>query len=312
VAAKRVGLLVGRENSFPDALIAEVKLRGLGVEATYAEVEATRIERPPAYEVLVDRISHEVTCYQPVLKVAALNGTHVINNPFWRIADDKFFNAALAMRLGVKVPKTVVLPSKSYAPDVNAGSLRNLRMVDWDKLASELAFPMYLKPHWGGGWRDVTRVENLDALWKAYDQTGTQTMIVQEEIRWQQYVRCIVIGQEDVRVALWDPRRPHHERYTAAARDMPALGSTLEQRVAHDARTLCKALGYDMNTVELAICNGVPYAIDFMNSAPDLDVASLGHEHFNWSVEKMADLVIRLALQPKMPRGHRWDELLPR
>lgn len=310
--AKRVGLLVGRERAFPEALIAEVNARGANVEAMYAELEATRIERPPAYDVIVDRISHDVTCYQPVLKLAVLNGTRVINNPFWRIADDKFLNTALAMRLGVKVPKTVVLPSKSYNPDVSRESLTNLKIVDWEKLVAELGLPVFIKPHWGGGWKDVSRCNTLQELWDAYDKTSTQTMIVQQEIRWKQYVRCIVIGQEEVRPALWDPRRPHHERYTAAAHDMPALSPQLEKRVIDEARKLCTALGYDMNTVEFAIQDGVPYAIDFMNSAPDLDVASLGDEHFRWAVQKMADLVIRLALQPGLPPKYRWDALLAR
>ena len=85
----QVGLLVGRERSFPDALIAEVDRRNAGVVASYAEIDATSIDRPPPYDVIVDRISHEVTCYQPVLKLACLAGTRVVNNPFWRIADDK-------------------------------------------------------------------------------------------------------------------------------------------------------------------------------------------------------------------------------
>src|SRR5580698_3419106 len=110
----RVGLLTGRERSFPDALIAAVARRDAGVVAEYAVVDITHTDRPLPYDVLVDRISHEVTCYQPVLKQAVLAGARVVNNPFWRIADDKFFNTALAARLGVAVPKTVLLPSKAY------------------------------------------------------------------------------------------------------------------------------------------------------------------------------------------------------
>lgn len=307
----KVGLLVGRERSFPDALIAAVAARGAGVEAMYAEVEATRFDRPPPYDVLVDRISHEVTCYQPVLKLAALSGSRVINNPFWRIADDKFFNTALASRLGVAVPRTVVLPSKGYSDDVSSGTLRNLRYpLDWEAIVAELGFPMYLKPHWGGGWRDVHCVRSVEELFAAYDKTGRLTMILQQGIEWTQYVRCIVIGQENVLPALWDPRRPHFERYTMAAESMPPLTPEVEARIVSDARKLCRALGYDMNTVEFGVKDGVPYAIDFMNSAPDFDISSLGERSFAWTVEQMANLVCRLATTP--PRGptHRWDDLL--
>ncbi|MEZ4309073.1 MAG: hypothetical protein R3F14_13640 [Polyangiaceae bacterium] len=308
----RVGLLVGRERSFPEALIDEIRRRGADVHAGYAEIDATRIDAPPPYDVIVDRISHEVTCYQPVLKLAALAGARVINNPFFRIADDKFFNTALARRLGVAVPKTVLLPSKEYGPDITAGSLRNLKYpIDWRGLAAELGLPIFLKPHWGGGWRDVHRVSSLEELLRVYDRTGKLTMIAQEAIAWEQYVRCIVIGKDEVRPALWDPRHGHFDRYSKAAHTMPPLSPELEAKVVSDARTLCHALGYDMNTVELAVRDGVPYAIDFMNSAPDFDITSLGDAHFKWVTEKMADLCIRLAKDgPVTPPAMRWDTLL--
>lgn len=309
---QKVGILVGRERSFPEALIAAVARRGAGVTAEYAELDATSIDRPPPYAVLVDRISHEVTCYQPVLKLALLAGTRVVNNPFWRIADDKFLNTALAARLGVAVPRTVVLPSKAYGDDVSSESLRNLRYVDWDGLIAELGLPIFLKPHWGGGWRDVHRVTSREELLAAYDRTGRLTMIAQQAISWTQYVRCIVIGKEHVLPALWDPRLSHYERYVSAARSMPPLSPELEARVVEQSKLLCQALGYDMNTVEFAIADGVPYAIDFMNSAPDLDVSSLGEAHFTWAVERMADLVVALAKAPPPPEAHRWDALLAR
>jgi glutathione synthase/RimK-type ligase-like ATP-grasp enzyme len=309
----RVGLLTGREKSFPDALIAEVERRNAGVVASYAALDATRTDRPPPYDVLVDRISHEVSCYQPILKLAALNGTRVVNNPFWRIADDKFFNTALAARIGVAVPKTYVLPSKSYGPDVSSETLHNLRYpLDWVGIASDLGFPIFIKPHWGGGWRDVHKVDTIEQLIVAYDKTGQNTMIAQEGIAWTQYVRCLVIGKEHVRPALWNPSLRHFDRYTQAANTMPALAPELEVRVVEDARKLCRALGYDMNTVEFGIRDGVPYAIDFMNSAPDFDISSLGPEHFGWVVGKMADLVIDLAHRPADHSPPNWDAVLHR
>ena len=299
----RVGILVGRERSFPDALVAEVNGRSAGVTAEYATVDLTFVGEPVDYAVLVDRISHDVTCYQPYLKYAALTGTHVVNNTAWRIADDKMLDTALAASLGIAVPKTVLLPSKTYGDDVTAESLRNLHYpLSWEKMVRELGFPMYLKPHWGGGWRDVYRVQSIEELFRVYDRTGRLTMIAQESIEWTQYVRCIVIGREHVLPALWDPRLGHFERYVGAARTMQPLSAELLDRVVTQARSLCRALGYDMNTVEFAIRDGVPYAIDMMNSAPDFDITSLGESHFRWTVERMADLVIALAKEPSRPR----------
>jgi hypothetical protein len=177
-------------------------------------------------------------------------------------------------------------------------------------MVARLGFPMYLKPHWGGGWRDVHRVTSLDELFAVYDATGPLTMVAPEEIVWTQYVRCIVIGREHVLPALWDPRRSHFDRYVEAAASMPPLDPALEARVCADARKLCRALGYEMNTVELAIRDGVPYAIDFMNSAPDFDVTSLGEAHFLWVVEKMADLVIDLARRGPVAGEMRWSAML--
>jgi glutathione synthase/RimK-type ligase-like ATP-grasp enzyme len=294
--SKRVGLLVGRERSFPDALIAEVARRSANVKVEYVQFGAPRAKEKPPYDVVVDRISHEVTCYQPFLKLCSLYGVYVINNPFWRISDDKFFNAGLADQLGLSVPKTILLPSKSYGEDTNAESLtRNMQFVDWAGIERDLGFPMYMKPHWGGGWRNVSRVANLTELHAAYDKSGGLTMILQEEIRWTQYVRCLVIGRRDVLPALWDPRHSHFERYTRATETMAPLSSELEERVVADALTITRALGYDMNTVEFAIQDGVPYAIDYMNSAPDFDISSLGEAHFAWVVRKMAKLVVDVA-----------------
>lgn len=307
---KMVGVLVGRERSFPDALIERVHQKSTTVGCEYARLDITRIDAPPPYDVLVDRISHDVTCYQPILKIAALHGTRMVNNPFWRIADDKFFNAGLAAQLGVAVPKTALLPSKSYGPDITSGSLKNLAYpLDWEGLVRDFGFPMFMKPHWGGGFRDVSKVSNLEELFRAYDASDKQTMIIQEAIEWTAYVRCIVIGKENVRVALWDPRLGHFERYVRAAETMPALDDAMLERVTKDARTLCRALGYDMNTVEFAIRDGVPYAIDYMNSAPDFDISSLGPENFEWVTDQMADLVIRLATGEKS-RHARAEEFL--
>jgi hypothetical protein len=303
---KTVALLVGRERTFPDALIDAIRKRGAGIDAGYASLDITPVEAPPPYAVIVDRISHDVPCFQPVLKCMALQGTHVINNPFWRIADDKAFGTALAARLGVPVPRTFILPSKEYGEDINAASLHSLRYpLDW----GSLPFPLYIKPHWGGGFRDVYRVTSLEDLWRTYDRTGRLTMIAQESIEWEQYIRCVVIGRDNVLPLLWDPRLPHHERYLGASSTMPALSPELRDRVVDHARSLCHALGYEMNTCEFAVRDGVPYAIDFMNSAPDFEGRFLGDEAFSWIVDQMASLCVRLADTPaRTPL--RWDAFL--
>lgn len=303
---KRVGLLVGRERSFPDALIATIRARGADVEAEYVLLEGTRMAEPVSYDVLIDRISHEIPYYQSYLKNAALDGIYVINNPFWRLADDKFFGTSLAAAIGVAVPKTVLLPNKDYVPGVVPESLRNLKYpLDWDELVAFTGFPAIVKVHYGGGWKDVHRVDSREELEQIYNRSGRQTLMLQEFILWERYVRCIVIGRRCVNAAAWDPRRPHFERYRY---DEPPLPEALLRRVEDDACRLCEALGYDMNTVEFAIRDGVPYAIDFMNSAPDFDITSLGQRHFEWTVATMAEFAVSVASGERRERldWRRW------
>lgn len=307
----KVGLLVGRERSFPDALISEVNRRNAGVIAEYIKVGEIASNGVCDYQVIIDRISHEVSFYQTFLKAATLSGTTIINNPFWRMADDKFFGTALVERLGVAVPKTVALPQNSYPESIVGDSLSNLKFpLDWQLILDYIGLPAVLKPHWGGGWRFVSIVNSFTELLQFYNQSGQLCMMLQEFIRWEQYVRCICIGKNNVLVTDWDPRKNHFERYNGVDQKLPP---DLLDRIYNDTFKINQALGYDMNTVEFAIRDGVPYAIDFMNSAPDFDISSLTDRYFSWVVNAMAELVIQKAHDNvNQPAGvsYRWDNLL--
>ena len=287
---KRVGLLVGREWSFPPAFIDEVNRRDQGVTAELVSIGAVAMDQPCPYDVIVDRISHEVPFYRTYLKQCVLEGAAVVNNPFMWTADDKFFGAALVTRLGVQSPKTWALPNKDYIKGIDRQeSLKNLQLVDWDGLVRQLGLPCILKDAHGGGWRDVYVCHTLEELIRNYDESGLLTMVAQEFIHFDQFVRCMCLGQEEILVMQYDPKA---RRYIV---DRDYLAPALHARVVRDCRTIVRALGYDMNSIEFAIRDGVPYAIDFMNPAPDMDIYSLTPAYFEWVVTHMADLVIRLA-----------------
>jgi glutathione synthase/RimK-type ligase-like ATP-grasp enzyme len=291
----RVGLMVGREWSFPPALIEAVQNRDAGVSVEFVKIGAPAHDDGVPYDVIVDRISHEVPMYRSYLKHAVLAGTTVVNNPFMWTADDKFFGASLVSKLGVASPKTVVLPNKQYVPGIKHDeSLRNLEFpLDWNGIVEHIGLPCILKDAHGGGWRDVYVCRSLEELIHNYDQSGMLTMIVQEFIEWDQFVRCMCLGQEEILPMKYDPRV---RKYIV---EEGHLGDPLESRVIADARTIVKALGYDMNSIEFAVRGGVPYAIDFMNPAPDMDINSLTPEYFQWVVSHMADMVISLAKKPR-------------
>ena len=303
----KVGLLVGREWSFPPAFIEEVNGRDEGVVAEFVKLGGSRMAEPNPYAVIVDRISHEVPYYRSYLKSAVLQGVTVINNPFMWTADDKFFEASLATQLGVASPKTVALPNKDYVPGiVHPESLRNLiSPLDWEAILDYVGLPCVLKDAHGGGWKEVYICYSLEELIYNYDQTGLLTMVLQEFIDWEAYVRCMCLGQEEVLPIKYNPNERKY--YVEHDHLSPELG----ERIVEDSLTLVRALGYDMNTVEWAIQDGVPYAIDFMNPAPDMDVNSLTPFYFNWVVKHMADLVIRLAKEPRPQLADvKWHDLI--
>lgn len=308
---KRVGILVGREKSFPDSLIEIINKRGAGdTVAEYVRLGGVRLDEARHYDLIIDRISHEIPFYRGFLKRAALEGTVIINNPFWWSADDKFFNYSLAAKLGVSVPRTVLLPQKSYIESVTSDSLRNLEYpLDWQGIIDYVGLPAILKPFDGGGWRNVSRVNSLEELWREYDQSGRLCMTLQQFIDFDQFVRCYCIGQTDVMIMPYDPRKNYlsGEQYI---NNPNYLSPELAARVTGDVRTLCRALGYDINTVEFAIKDGVPYAIDFMNPAPDADVHSVGEFYHKWVTGAVADFVFDRLSKPHGAPQYRWDALL--
>jgi hypothetical protein len=308
---KKVGILVGREQSFPEALISSINERGKGeVIAEFIKVGGVRYDHQREYDLIIDRISHEIPFYRATVKRAALEGTIIINNPFWWSADDKFFNYSLAAKLGVAIPRTVLLPQKDYIEGVSSESLRNLEFpLDWQGIIDYVGLPAILKPFDGGGWKNVSRVNSLEELWSEYDQTGTLCMTLQEFIAFDQFVRCYCIGQEEVMIMPYDPTKPYlsGEQYI---NDPNYLSAELTERITGDVRTICRALGYDINTVEFAIKDGVPYAIDFMNPAPDADLHSVGEFYHNWVTRAVTDLVFKRLEETREQPRYRWDALL--
>ena len=291
----KIGLLCGREYSFPPAFIDRVNELGArhGITAEFVKLTGTRMGEPSEYRVIVDRISHEVEYYRGFLKHALLNGTYVINNPFWWTADDKFFNYSVAAKLGVAIPKTVLLPQKGYPADVDitSESLRNLGYpIDWEGLLDYVGRPAILKPFSGGGWKHVYKVNNAQELIEAYEGTAPYCMTLQQFVRFNQYVRCFTFGKTDITPVHYDP---HERRYIV---DHQYLSPELGDRVVRDAQTINQALGYEMNTIEFAVEDGVPYAIDFLNPAPDFERDRITPHYFDLVLDRMSKLVIDRAL----------------
>jgi glutathione synthase/RimK-type ligase-like ATP-grasp enzyme len=309
-ATKKIGILFGMENTFPPAFVDKINsMKVEGVTTEFVKIGGVRMDEPKKYDVIVDRISQDIPFYRAYLKNAVLAGTLVINNPFWWTADDKFFNYALAHKMGVAIPPTVLLPHRKHPPDTTEKSMRNLIYpLDWEQIFSYVGFPAFLKPYAGGGWKHVYKVHNPEEFFHSYNQTGDLCMTLQRGVEFEDYYRCYVVGQEKVHLMKYDPRAPHHERYV---KGNPAPPPKLKERIEKDALTLCRALGYDLNTVEFAVEGGIPYAIDFMNPAPDAEITSVGLDNFQWIVNAAAEMAVKKALSNEKPYDEmRWASFL--
>ncbi len=307
---KRIGVLFGQERSFPHALIARINgMRVDGIVAEPVSVGGVSLETPRRYDLILDRISQDIPFYRAVLKKFVVDGTVVVNNPFWWSADDKFFNNVVARGIGVAVPKTVILPSHQHPPDTTSESMMNLVFpLDWPAIFSHVGFPAYFKPYAGGGWKNVYRVANPDEFFAAYHATGTHVMTLQEEIVFEEYYRCYVIGRKHVHLMRYDPRASHFDRYV---RDASPIRPALYERLHGDCLKLANTLGYDFDTMEFAVRDGIPHAIDFLNPAPDADVKSVGPANFEWVIEHAAKWLVERAVQGADPvEPFHWQVLL--
>ena len=308
---KKIGVLFGMENTFPPAVVEKINgMKVDGITAEFVKIGGIRMDQPKEYAVIIDRISQDIPFYRAYLKNAALHGTIVVNNPFWWTADDKFFNYALADELGVAIPPTVILPHNKHPEGTTDQSMRNLMYpLNWDEIFQYVGFPAFLKPYAGGGWKHVYKVHSPEEFFHHYNQTGDLCMTLQHGVEFEEYYRCYVVGQEKVHVMKYDPKAPFHERYVKG--NPPPSSANLHERIVKDAQTLCRGLGYDLNTVEFAVEGGVPYAIDFMNPAPDADVNSVGRENFDWIVKAVAEMAVEKAQSNENPAHElRWASFL--
>lgn len=295
---KKIGILFGMEDTFPHAFVERVnQIAPKGIVAEPVKIDKVIQNQLTEYAVIIDRISQDVPFYRAYLKNAALTGTAVINNPFWWSADDKFFNNCLADTLGVPLPKTVILPSAKHPDDTTSKSFRNLvAPLDWEGIFNYIGFPAYMKPYAGGGWKHVYRLENKEEFFQKHPETGQLVMLLQEEIVFDEYFRVYCLGGKAVRIMEYEPRNPHHLRYVV---DRAPSSKKLLNTVKEYTMRLCTGLGYDFNTVEFAVRDGIPYAIDFGNPAPDADVNSVGQANFEWVVEEAAKMAIAYAKAQK-------------
>lgn len=291
---KKIGLIIGREWSWPPAFINGVAAREEGVIAEFVQLGGTTLEDVCEYDVIIDRMSHEIPYYRTFMKYAALKGVYVINDPYTWSADDKFFGLALMKKLGLRIPATVALPNKRVETQVVAEGFRNLFYpMDWKGIIDYVGTPAILKDIHTGGRPFSRRVADGDDLIRMYDESDVRTVILQQLIETEQHIHCFVIGREHARAMAYSLAEDKYLPKIALAG--PAQVAQLEA----DALRICRTYGYDMNMVEFAIHEGEAYVINPSNPAPVIDIDQMPVDHFHWCVNTLIDFAVKMAFEPR-------------
>lgn len=295
--SRKIGLLLGADSSWADAFAETVREQAPHIEVELVKLGGTAYDDVEGFDVIIDRKSHDIPYFRGFLKVAALKGISVINNPFVTAVDDKFLGIALAAKLGISTPRTVLLPNKRVDIATRPGDFRNLAYpMDWQGIIDYVGVPAILKDALTGGRRVASRVSNVDDLINRYDESDTLNVILQQLVLADYHVHCFVVGQESVRPIAWSR---DEERYLSSDH-LP--GADLLARLAEGARHLCRAYGYDINMVEFIVSEGQPLLINPTNPAPHMTPELLPAEDFHWCVTQIADLAIRHAENRLVPR----------
>lgn len=296
--AKKIGLIIGQEWEWPEALMQLVNDSDENITAELVQLGGTLMDDPREFDVIIDRISHEIPYYQAYLKFAAIQGSYIINNPYTMSADSKFSSIALVNRLGLKSPRTVVLPNKQVEKDVTPGTFRNLKYpMDWQAIIDYVGVPAIFKDNVASGRRGVHRVHNVDELIQRYDESSTRTKILQQLIESDEHVHCFVIGQEKVLSLRYSMKNGRYKQTILS--DESELGQTVSQ----SALRITRAYQYDINMVEFVTTDDALYVINGTYPAPDIDLTLMTEEQFQWLVNEIAQLAMARAKRPLPQAG---------
>ncbi|MDQ1665577.1 MAG: hypothetical protein QOH75_1608 [Actinomycetota bacterium] len=294
-ARHTLGLLLGTENDWPsvfEALIRRVGpvTDGGGTSHRY-DVERITIEPfdlrdAPSYDLVIDRLAYWY--YHPrewLKKVALMDGTYLLNSPFTFQAMEKHAAYCAMIRLGLKVPNTVLVPYKNpvdHAKYAFTAEQYN-RPFDLEGVAARVGYPLFMKPYDGGAWRGVSRIRDADELNRAYDESGEMLMHLQASIEgYDVFARSLSIGAETM-VMNFDPDQPMHARYSVSHDFLsPETGA----EVTAIGRIVNAFFRWEFNSCETLVKGTDVYPIDYANACPDVAITSL-HYYFPWAMKAL-------------------------
>ena len=288
-----IGLLLGAEEDWPRAFEAVLGMVGPitidGVTHTLAAerltIEPFDLTDPVRTPLVIDRLAHWY--YHPrewLKKAAMVNGTYLLNSPFTFQSMEKHSAYCAMLRLGLKVPKTVLVPYKNPVDNVRWAytSAKYNQPFDLEALAADLGYPLYMKPFDGGGWRGVSRINNADDLRKAYDASGEMLMHLQSTVDYDVFARALSIGPETM-VMDFRPEQPMHNRYQVSH---GFLSASAGHETAAISRIVNAFFAWEFNSAEMLVAGDEVYPIDYANACPDVAITSL-HYYFPWAIKAL-------------------------
>ncbi len=285
-----IGLLLGAEEDWPRAFESILRRVGpLSVDGSTHTVSSERLTIEPfdltdpvRTDLVIDRLAYWYYHPREWLKKAALvNGTYLLNSPFTFQAMEKHSAYCAMLRLGLKVPDTILVPYKNPVDNIRwvYTSEKYNRPFDLDAIADGLGYPLYMKPFDGGGWRGVSRVNDRGDLHRAYDESGEMLMHLQATVDYDHFARALSIGPETM-VMDFRPEQPMHQRY-AVTHDF--LSESAGRQAAQVSRIVNAFFRWEFNSAEMLVQGDDVYPIDYANACPDVAVTSL-HYYFPWAL----------------------------
>jgi hypothetical protein len=289
-----IGLLLGTEDDWPTAF--EEILRRLGpvtgpdggqhaFDVERLTIEPFSLRARPRYNLVIDRLAYWY--YHPrewLKKVALMDGVYLLNSPFTFQSMEKHAAYCAMIRLGLKVPETVLVPYKNPVDNSRYAytSSRYNKSFDLDEIAERIGYPLFMKPYDGGAWRGVSRIRNPAELHAAYDASGEMLMHLQKAIDFDVFARSLSIGAETM-VMKFQPDEPMHQRYAVEHSFLsPEAGS----EVVTIGRLVNAFFKWEFNSCETLVAGGEVYPIDYANACPDVALTSL-HYYFPWAMKAL-------------------------
>jgi hypothetical protein len=311
-----IGLSLGADICWPIAYetLFERATRGMELDGRRLDFRCERVtiepfdlRQPVKYDVVIDRLTHWYSISREWIKKGiVLNDLYVYNNPWSLQSNEKHTSYCAMMRLGLPIPDTWMLPAKSYEPseDLQATLDKYARLFSLEEVGDRIGYPFFMKPYHGGGWKGVTKINDLADLHRAYDASGTEVMNLQKAVLpYDWFVRCIGLGPQTRKVN-YDPSAPLHDRYRM---DVGFLSDEDAQILEDMTLTINAFFGWDFNSCEALARGGVWHPIDFANACPDSQVTSL-HYHFPWLIKaNLRWSIFCAAADRKMRRTLDWQ-----